>query len=261
MNLGTQCIERQSEAIAKLHEVIQTREYNDIVRIVTRTASAKFHQRVLIAGVGKNSNIASKIAETMASLGIPSMPLNISHCGHGDFGYIGYEDTIIHISRSGRTQEMLTAIQHISLIRPGVTQILIHCKPEKPKNELVDVELFIGAVSEGDEFGLAPTTSTTALLCILDCISVQVSHDIGFKRLDFLKYHPDGALGEMLKAEQAATKSTDSSSNEVLHQDWASEVLSDLALEYELESRIPPNADFDPVIHREMIQYLKSQKE
>jgi arabinose-5-phosphate isomerase len=96
---------------------------------------------------------------------------------------------------------MLEAIKHIKLIRPSVTQILIHCKKDKPKNENVNVELFIGAVAEGDEFGLAPTTSTTALLCILDCISVQVSHNIDFKRLDFLKFHPDGALGAMLKAE------------------------------------------------------------
>jgi arabinose-5-phosphate isomerase len=200
--LATQCIDRQVAALARLHAVIETEEYKNITGLVSMVAKSEFKFRVLIAGVGKNSNIASKIAETMASLGIPAMPLNVSHLGHGDFGFIGPDDLIIHISRSGQTREMLIAMEHVKLIRPGVVQILIHCKKDKKPNPHADVELFIGSVAEGDEFGLAPTTSTTALLCILDCISVQASHNAGFKRLDFLKYHPDGALGEMLKAEQ-----------------------------------------------------------
>lgn len=202
--LATQCIDRQVAALARLHAVIETHEYNEIVAIVTEVAKQNYASRILIAGVGKNSAIASKISDTMASLGIPSHALNVSHLGHGDYGRIGYEDVVIHISRSGKTREMLEAIDHIKLIRPAAVQILIHCKKDKAKNGTVDVELFIGAVAEGDEFGLAPTTSTTALLCILDCISVQVSHNIKFERLDFLKHHPDGALGEMLKAESVA---------------------------------------------------------
>ena len=201
--LATQCIDRQVAALARLHAVIETPEYNEIVAIVTEVAKQNYASRVMISGVGKNSNIATKISETMASLGIPSMYLNASHTGHGDFGFVGPNDVIIHISRSGKTREMLEAIDHIKVIRPDVFQILIHCKKDKPKNPNIDIELFIGSVAEGDEFGLAPTTSTTALLCTLDCISVQVSHNIGFKRLDFLKYHPDGQLGEMLKAEQS----------------------------------------------------------
>lgn len=209
MSLASINIDRQIAALENLRNVITTDEYKKIVDLVTYVARNKYNTRVLMAGVGKNSNIASKIAETMASLGIPSMPLNVSHLGHGDFGYIGHGDVIIHISRSGTTVEMLTAIEHIARIRPSVSQVLIHCKPTKPKNETVDLELCIGGVQEGDEHGLAPTTSTTALLCVLDCISVQASHNAGFTRLDFLKYHPDGALGEMLKAEQAKSKALD----------------------------------------------------
>ena len=206
--LATTCIDRQIAALSRLHRVISTDEYNTIVEMVTNIAIQNYNARVMIAGVGKNSNIASKISETMASLGIPSMSLNVSHLGHGDYGMVGHNDIIIHISRSGTTREMVIAIEHLRLIRPNVKQILIHCKKDKPKNPNADVELFIGAVAEGDEFGLAPTTSTTALLCTLDCISVQVSHNIGFQRLDFLKFHPDGNLGEMLRAESAKNTPT-----------------------------------------------------
>lgn len=206
-DLAKTCIDRQIAALSRLHHVVETKEYRDIVDIVVETAKKNYKARVMIAGVGKNANIASKISETMASLGIPSFYLNVSHCGHGDFGFIGHDDIIIHISRSGTTREMITAMEHIKLIRPDVYQILIHCKSGKARCEFADTELFIGSVAEGDEFQLAPTTSTTALLCTLDCISVQASHEIGFKRMDFLKFHPDGALGDMLKAELATQRS------------------------------------------------------
>lgn len=197
-------IERQASAILSLKSVIETKEYEDIVLDVLKVARQDYKGRVIITGVGKNANIAAKISETMASLGIPSMYLNTAHTGHGDYGFIGHHDLIIHISRSGTTREMLETIQHVTVIRPKVKQILIHCKPTKPKNPHVDHELCIGAVAEGDEHGLAPTTSTTALLCILDCIAVHVSSELGFQRMDFLKLHPDGALGAMLKAESEA---------------------------------------------------------
>lgn len=203
MELATTCIDRQIDALSNLHEVIKTPEYKQILDLVCRVAKDNYASRVMVAGVGKNSNIASKISETMASLGIPSFYLNVSHCGHGDYGFVGYQDIILHISRSGTTDEMVQAIRHLRKIRPDVAQVLFHCKKDKPRESALDVELFIGSVVEGDEFNLAPTTSTTALLCILDTISVQASHSIGFKRMDFLKYHPSGALGEMLKAESA----------------------------------------------------------
>jgi D-arabinose 5-phosphate isomerase GutQ len=194
------CITRQLEALDRLYEVICTKEYREIVEFLSTFTD--YTKRIIIAGVGKNSNIATKISETMASLGIPSMYLNITHCGHGDFGFIGHDDCIIHISRSGTTQEMLEVINYVKVIRPNVKQILIHCKANKPASG-ADMELYIGNVAEGDKEGLAPTTSTTALLCILDCISVTLSDRLGFNRMDFLKYHPAGALGDMLKKEKA----------------------------------------------------------
>ena len=209
-SLALTCIERQITALQELPAIVQASpEYQKIVQLVTDLAAGDFGNRVLMAGVGKNSNIASKISQTMASLGIPSLAINVSHLGHGDYGMISQNDVIIHISRSGTTREMLEAMEHIKFIRPLVTQVLIHCKKDKPKNPNVDVELFLPNVVEGDEHKLAPTTSTTALLCILDCISVQASANIEFTRLDFLKYHPDGALGDMLKAEQSKTRTKD----------------------------------------------------
>lgn len=205
--LANDNITKQIAALQNLYKVLVDPVYTEIVDLLTKVAQTQYLRRIILTGVGKNANIATKIAETMASLGIPAFYLNTAHTGHGDYGFIGHNDVIVHISRSGTTREMLETAAHTKLIRPNVKQVLIHCKPTKPVCEHMDLELCLGKVEEGDEHGLAPTTSTTALLCALDCISIQVSHNVGFERMDFLKLHPDGALGDMLKAETMQTPS------------------------------------------------------
>ena len=202
-DLVDKCIQRQIDALVEIFDVVRTKEYANVLDLIVEVAKAGDGRRVLLAGVGKNSNIASKISQTMASLGIPSMAINVSHLGHGDYGFIGRQDVVIHISRSGTTREMLEGIEHIALLFPDVKQVLIHCKKDKALNKDCAVELFLPNVLEGDEHMLAPTTSTTALLCVLDCFAVEASNAIDFQRLDFLKFHPDGALGAMLKAERS----------------------------------------------------------
>lgn len=192
-------IDRQIAALQNLYYVIETAEYKTVLQLL-KDMPKDYSKRIILCGVGKNANIATKISETMASLGIPSMYMNTSHAPHGDFAYVGPEDIVIHISRSGKTEEMLMVINHLKTIRPNVKQILIHCKKNKePSN--ADYELFIGEVAEGDVEMLAPTSSTTALLCLLDCLAVEISKEMNFSRMDFLRYHPAGALGAMLKAE------------------------------------------------------------
>lgn len=197
-------IARSLSAIYELYKTTETQSYQQIVDLISDWSKKDrvYTNRIIITGVGKNANIAAKISETMASLGIASMYLNTAHTAHGDYGFIGPNDVIIHISRSGTTNEMIETINHVRVIRPDVKQILIHCNPTKPINTNIDIELCLNAVQEGDAHKLAPTTSTTALLCILDCIAIEVSHRAGFQRLDFLKLHPGGALGAMLKAEK-----------------------------------------------------------
>lgn len=164
----------------------------------------EFNRRIIITGIGKNANLATKASETFASLGIPSMYLNSCHYAHGDAGFIGPNDVVIHVSRSGKTEEMLFAAKHLRQIRPGVRQILLHCNPELNSGVLsnFDISFCTGKAIEADTNALAPTTSTTLLLSLLDTIAINLSDHIGFSRKNFLAYHPGGALGAMLKAEQ-----------------------------------------------------------
>lgn len=162
--------------------------------------------RLAITGVGKNASLAMKASESYASLGIPSLYLNTCHLSHGDFGFLGSYDIVFHLSRSGTTEEMLGASVHLQKIKPYVSQILLTCQ-DIGKFESSELHshfkhiLYTGKVTELDEHGLAPTTSTSILLTLLDLIGTNISSRFEFTKDQFLKYHPGGALGSMLRGE------------------------------------------------------------
>ena len=201
---STTLVAAERAAIDCIGNVIRTPEYSALVSFLYQSSIGG--ARLVITGVGKNANIATKISETMASLGVPSFYLNTSHVSHGDYGFLAIKDIVIHISRSGTTQEMLDVCKYLNDSKLVTAQVLIHCNPEIPRNPNVTMEICTGKVKEGDKHSLAPTSSTTALLCLLDAIAVTISDLRGFERFDFLKLHPCGALGAQLRKEQQNAK-------------------------------------------------------
>ena len=199
--LGIESILKQKYALDTLHQtVVMSEEYPQILDAIEQALEVK-GSRIVITGVGKNANLATKASETFASLGIMSMYVNAGHYAHGDAGFIGDNDVVIHVSRSGKTEELQAMSMHLRQIKPEVTQILLHCNQDlqEKHEENFDIVLGIPGIVECDEYQLAPTTSTTVLLVLLDSIAINVSSHLGFTSSDFYKYHPGGSLGQMLK--------------------------------------------------------------
>ncbi|QYN80205.1 D-arabinose-5-phosphate isomerase [Kosakonia phage 305] len=199
-------LELQSQALDILTSIVEKdyRNYLEILAVLGVPGLSDYEGRVIITGVGKNANIATKASETMASLGIPSMYLNTGHYSHGDAGFIGPNDVLVHISRSGKTEEMLGVVNHLRGIRPGVNQILLHCNPSLPDDilKMFDYNFCTGRAIEIDDNKLAPTMSTTLLLALIDTFAINLSAARRFTPDDFLRFHPGGALGAMLRGEK-----------------------------------------------------------
>ena len=187
----------QQKALDSVHKIVQTDEFKELLIILnTRVPES----RIIVTGVGKNSNLATKASETFASLGIKSLYVNASHYFHGDAGFISNDDIIIHVSRSGKTQEIIQMNKHLKE-NFKVTQVLLHCNDSLHQSieEKFNYSIGIPDIVECDEHNLAPTTSTTVLLVLLDVIAIYLSSESGFTPKDFYKYHPGGSLGERLK--------------------------------------------------------------
>jgi arabinose-5-phosphate isomerase len=152
---------------------------------------------VLVAGVGKSGLIGRKIAATLTSTGTPAMFLHPVESVHGDLGIVGPQDVAILISKSGTSDELLSLLEHLK--RFGVKSITLTGEVCSPLGRDSDVALDAWVREEACPHDLAPTTSTTAALALGDALAVALLEAKGFRREDFARLHPGGALGRRLR--------------------------------------------------------------
>lgn len=165
--------------------------------------------KVIITGMGKPGHIAAKLAATFASLGTPSFRLHPAEAMHGDLGMISENDVVIAISFSGESDEIVRILPNIKMI--GATLVGITGNPNSTLAKASDLVQVLPKFEEACYLGLAPTSSTTAVLCYGDSLAVVASGIYGFKDSDFGKFHPAGSLGKklILKVEDLMAKGTD----------------------------------------------------
>ena len=66
--------------------------------------------RIVVTGMGKSGHIAGKIAATLSSTGSASFFVHPGDASHGDLWMITRQDTVIAISNSGNTAEIVTLL-------------------------------------------------------------------------------------------------------------------------------------------------------
>jgi len=152
--------------------------------------------RVVVTGMGKSGHIAGKIAATLASTGTPAFFVHPAEAGHGDMGMITPDDVVLALSYSGETDELL-AILHLIRHR-RIPLIAMSGHVNSTLAQQADVFLDAAVAEEACPLGLAPTSSTTAMLALGDALAVALLDVRGFSREDFAFSHPAGSLGRRL---------------------------------------------------------------
>jgi arabinose-5-phosphate isomerase len=151
---------------------------------------------VIVTGIGKAGLIGQKIMATMASTGTPSHCLHPAEAVHGDLGRIRRNDVVLVLSQSGETDEIVRLLP--SLTEFGVPIIAITAKATSSLGRAATVTVELGSLEEACSLGLAPSTSTTAMLALGDALALVVSQMRRFSREDFARFHPAGSLGNKL---------------------------------------------------------------
>ena len=152
--------------------------------------------RVVCVGMGKSGHVARKIAATLASTGTPAFFVHPGEAAHGDLGMITDADTVLMLSNSGETDELLMLLP--VLARQGNVLVAMTGKPESRLAQASDVHLDVSVPAEACPLDLAPTSSTTAALAMGDALAVALLEARGFTSDDFARSHPAGSLGRRL---------------------------------------------------------------
>jgi arabinose-5-phosphate isomerase len=185
-----QTILAESEAIANLVNFLND-DFKNAVNFIQNS-----NGRVIVTGIGKSANIATKIVATFNSTGTPAIFMHAADAIHGDLGTIQKNDVVICISKSGNTPEIKVLVPLIKNYGNKIIAITGNINSFLGINADFALNSFVE--KEACPNNLAPTTSTTAQLVIGDALAVCLLELNHFSSNDFAKYHPGGALGKKL---------------------------------------------------------------
>ncbi len=152
--------------------------------------------RVVITGIGKSANIATKIVATLNSTGTPSVFMHAADAIHGDIGLVRPGDVVVAISKSGETPEIKVLVPLIKHRKNTLIAMVGNTKSYLAKQ--ADYILDVTVEKEACPNNLAPTSSTTAQLVMGDALAISLLELRGFSASDFAKFHPGGALGKRM---------------------------------------------------------------
>lgn len=179
--------------------------FNRAVEAITqRQGDRGKNGKVVVIGVGKSGHIAKKLVATFNSLAIQAVFLHPTEALHGDLGQIAHNDTLLLITFSGKTPELLMLLPHLDEDLPLIL-LTAHTRPDtceiirhRPDTILLPAPIH---ETETKSFGVsAPTTSTTVALTVGDALAIVASREIHPSVASvFAKNHPGGAIGAALK--------------------------------------------------------------
>ncbi len=151
---------------------------------------------VVVTGVGKSLHVAEKTSAIFASTGTRSIVLNPVQAMHGDLGMVAARDVLLALSFSGESEEILKLVPAVR--RHGLKIVALTGQAQSTLASLADVVLEVPCGAEACPFGMAPTTSATAMMALGDALAMALVESRQFDRESYALNHPAGAIGRAL---------------------------------------------------------------
>jgi arabinose-5-phosphate isomerase len=183
-------IEIESNAVKSLSNQIKP-DFMDLCSNILNTQG-----KLILMGIGKSGHIAQKISATLSSTGTASFFIHPTEAAHGDLGMINKEDSILILSNSGETKEIIEILP--ALKRSTSNIFTLTNSNQSTIAKAGKINLVINADEEACPLDLAPTSSTTIALVFGDALAIALLEARGFSKDDFAKSHPAGQLGKKL---------------------------------------------------------------
>ena len=156
--------------------------------------------RIAVTGTGKSADVGQKIAGTLNSTGTRAYVLDATRAVHGDLGMVHPDDVVLILSHSGESEEVVRLLGPLRELASALVALTGNAQSTLARH--ADVALVLGPLDEVCPLGLAPSTSTTAMIAVGDALTFVLSRMREFSRDDFARFHPAGSLGrKLLKVE------------------------------------------------------------
>ena len=203
INSAKRTLDVESKALIKLAANLD-QKFSNLCEVILRSKG-----KIITLGVGKSGHIAQKISATLSSTGSPSYFIHATEALHGDIGVISKNDSVLILSHSGESKEIIDLIPSLKNI--GCKIFSFTGPTESTIAKSTDINISTEVDKEACPLDLAPTSSTTAALALGDALAIALLESRKFSPQDFAKSHPGGKLGKKLtlKVEDIMSKGKD----------------------------------------------------
>jgi len=184
---GREILEEESQAVLSLCPEIG-QDFAGAVEAILANPG-----KMAVTGIGKSGHIARKVSATFSSTGTPAFFLHPGEALHGDLGMLESRDILLAFSKSGETEEIRALLPLLE--RMEIPMIAILGETDSTLARKAAWVLSAAVRKEAGPLGIAPTSSTTAMLAMGDALAMTVLAERDFGVREFASLHPGGALG------------------------------------------------------------------
>lgn len=151
---------------------------------------------IVLTGVGKSGYIAQKIAQSLTASGIAAFFLSPLDALHGDIGMVRTGATVLLLSKSGATDELVALIPFLRARQARIVACV--CQEKSTLAQKAEHVIVLPLLEEVGLHGYTPTTSCVLQLIWGDIFSTFLQALSGACVEEFAKNHPYGQLGRRL---------------------------------------------------------------
>lgn len=135
--LGLAVIETEAQAVFELTQRIDER-FEQACKLLLACKG-----RIVVTGMGKSGHIANKLAATFSSTGTPAFFMHPGEASHGDLGMITRQDTVVAISNSGNTAELITLLPILKRLEVPLITLTGNCESILAKTADINLDVSI----------------------------------------------------------------------------------------------------------------------
>lgn len=181
----------------EIREQVQTVEMDsDVAELVIQKIVAS-RLPVICTGIGKSGYVMQKFTASLNSIGVRAIFLDPLNALHGDIGIIAPESLLLLMSNSGNSSEMLSIVK--ALKNRNISSVLFTSGDGGNLNRDVDFIMKYSFSYEAGQANLAPTTSSTLQMLLVDSLIASLTYRMNLTEVLFASNHPSGSLGRRLK--------------------------------------------------------------
>ena len=191
MSIVKNSINTEAKAILDILTYLDEESFTKAVDAICKS------ERIITCASGSSGIAAMKLAHSLCCVERPAKFMSPAEAVHGGLGCVQQGDTVIMVSRGGKTVELLPIIDVVK--RKKATLVAVTENVDSPLALNSDILIPMHIEKETDRLNVMATASFAATIAIFDAIIVAVMEETDYKKEQFALIHPGGAVGELLK--------------------------------------------------------------